>query len=114
MVIPTDARLLEPEEYGDNQCELIAKEYQNVYGGHIILIQPLTRSGAYDLGEYRGHFINKAWNKEMGIYYIDYGSKTYYFAEKDIIGDYRQNKNETVVLFDINEQHPPFPMIWHY
>lgn len=54
--LPTNA-IKPPDKYGDNECELIAKDYQEEYGGSLIFIQPVKDSGAWDLGPYNGHFL---------------------------------------------------------
>ena len=38
-VVPTDARLLEPYQYKEGECELVAKEYQKIerYGFILLL-----------------------------------------------------------------------------
>ena len=41
-----------------NNCEELARDYQDIHGGSLIFIQPLTASGSYDLGRYNGHWIN--------------------------------------------------------
>ena len=39
-IVPIDAKLLEPYQYKEGECELVAKEYQKIYGGYLIFIQP--------------------------------------------------------------------------
>ena len=109
-----DARLLQPYEYKEGECELVAKEYQKIYGGSLIFIQPLKDTGAWDLGPYNGAFINKAYNKERGIYYIDYMSQSYFTNESEILEWYMLNNNKKAIIFNMNDGGTPFPFIWHY
>lgn len=111
--MPIGTRLLQPYEYKEGECELVAKEYQKIYGGYLIFMQPLKDNGEYDLGSYNGAFINKAYNKERGIYYIDYMSQSYFKNESEIL-DYMWNTNKKAVIFNMNDGGTPFPFIWHY
>ena len=109
-----DARLLQPYEYNEGECELVAKEYQKIYNGSLIFIQPLKDNGAWDLGPYNGAFINKAYNKERGIYYIDYILQSYFTNESEILDRYMANTGKKAVIFNMNGGGTPFPFIWHY
>ncbi len=111
--LPADA-LLNPDAYEMNQCELIAKDYQIIYGGSLILIQPLKDNGAYNLGPYNGHMINKAYSKERGVYYIDWETQSYFKNETEILEWYMWNTNKSATIFNMNEDRIPFPFIWHY
>lgn len=103
-----------PGEYGDEQCELIAKDYRAIYGGDLIFIQPLKDNGAYDLGDYNGAWINKAWNKNQGSYYFDYQSQTY-FQSIDAIKDwYKMMTGKESEVFNVNQGGVPFSLIFHY
>ena len=113
-VMPADARLLQPDEYKEGQCELVAKEYQRIYGGSLIFIQPLKDNGAWDLGPYNGAFINMAYNKERGTYYIDYMSQSYFKNESEILDWYMWGTNKKAVIFNMNDGGTPFPFVWHY
>lgn len=112
--IPIDAKLLEPYQYKEGECELVAKEYQKIYGGSLIFIQPLKDDGGYDMGPYNGAFINKAYNKEIGIYYIDYMSQSYFKNESEILDWYEWRTDKKAVIFNMNDGGTPFPFIWHY
>ena len=112
--MPVGAKLLEPYQYKEGECELVAKDYQRIYGGSLIFIQQLKDNGAFDLGPYNGAFINKAYNKERGIYYIDYMSQSYFTNEYEILDWYRLNTNKKAVIFNMNDGGVPFPFIWHY
>lgn len=48
---PSNA-LREPWQYKEGECELVVKEYQKIYGGPLIFIQPLKDNGAFDFGPY--------------------------------------------------------------
>lgn len=113
-IMIVDAKLSSPWEYGDDQCELIAKDYQREYGGSLIFVQPLKDNGAFDLGPYNGHILNKAYDKDTGVYYIDYQSQSYFNNTDEILNWYYMMKGNKAVIYDMNEQHPPFSIIWHY
>jgi len=112
-VLPVNA-LKQPYDYEDNQCELIAKDYQDIFYGDLIFIQPLKDNGAYDFGAYNGHWINKAWNKELGIYYIDYGSQTYLYTIEEIKQWYEIYSGKKSEVFNINQGEAPFAIRYHY
>ena len=97
-----------------NDCEKLAKDYQQIYGGDLILVQPLKDNGAYDLGEYNGHWMNKAWTKEIGIYYYDPQENTYYSSVKSIELSFEEYWAKDVVVFNYNQGEVPFGIIWHY
>ena len=97
-----------------NDCEKLAKEYQKEHFGDLIFVQPLKDNGAYDLGDYKGHWMNKAWNKEMGNYYYDPVEKAYYNTEHAIMTDFEQKWNRKVVVFNVNKGGTPFPLKYHY
>ncbi len=103
-----------PEEYGDEQCELIAKDYQREFGGDLIFIQPLKDNGAYDLGAYNGHWLNRAWNKNQGNYYIDYQSQTYLQSVDAIKDWYRMMNDKESKVFNVNQGGVPFALIQYY
>lgn len=113
-VMPTDAKLLESYQYKEGECELVAKDYQKIYNGSLMFVQPLKDNGAYDLGPYNGAFINRAYNKERGIYYIDYMSQSYFKNESEILDLYMMITNKKAVIFNMNDGGTPFPFIWHY
>ncbi len=102
-----------PEQYGDNQCELIAKEYQNEFYGDIIFIIPLKENGAYDLGVNNGYWINKAYSKEQGTYYIDYKNQLYFQSTDSIKAWYKFMTGKNSEVFNMNQGGAPF-QIKHY
>ncbi len=106
--------LKQPYDYDDNQCELIAKDYQDKYYGDLIFIQPLKDNGAYDLEDYNGHWINKAWNKEIGIYYIDYKSQIYFYTIEEVEDWYEWTRGQKAEVFNINQEGAPFGIRYHY
>ncbi len=106
--------LKSPEAYGEEQCELIAKDYRAVYGGDLIFIQPLKDNGAYDLGDYNGAWINKAWNKNQGTYYIDYQSQTYFQSIEAIQAWYKMMTGKESEVFNVNQEGVPFGLIYYY
>lgn len=104
-----------PSEYGNNQCELIAKDFQREYNGSLIFMQPLKSNGAWDLGEYNGHFINRYYNytlkKEL---WIDYGNNLTFNSSQEAEEFFEMIWDKDYILIDLGKEHPPFPMIWHY
>jgi len=99
-----------------NDCEKLAKDYQRTHGGDLIFIQPLipNSGGAYDLGEYNGHWMNRAYNKTLGIYYYDPQMNAYYFTVHSIEVDFEEMWNKDVVVFNYNKGEVPFGLIFHY
>lgn len=114
LTVSVNAKLEEPWKYKEGECELVAKEYQRIYGGYLIFIQPLKENGAFDIGPYNGAFINKAYNKDRGIYYIDYMSQSYFNNTNEILDWYYKITGKRSVIYNINEEHLPFVMIWYY
>lgn len=106
--------LLEPSQYGANQCELIAKDYQAEYFGSLVFIQPLDESGQYDMGTYSGHWLNKVYSRPTGIIYFDYATNTTFISKEEVLGWYETMTGKEAAIFDLVEGHPPFPLIWHY
>jgi len=106
LIIPAHAEV--------NDCEKLAKDYQRSYGGDLVLIQPLKDNGAYDLGEYSGHWMNRAWNKQLGNYYYDPQENTYYSSIDGIKIFYADLWDRDVVVFNYNKGGVPFGIIWHY
>jgi len=116
LLVPQNTMALkQPLEYGINQCELIAKDYQNIYGGSLVWIQPLKDNGAYDLGEYNAHIINRVYIYNEGIIYIDYQSGFSGHNLSDVGNWYEvYSGNNAFMIFELYKERPPFPMWWHY
>lgn len=108
----------QPLEYGTNECELIAKDFQKEYGGSLIWIQPLTANGAYDFGNYNAHIINKYYDSDFegvgSIIYYDYATNTRMYSIEDIEMWYEWLWGKEVKVFDLSKERPEFSMIWHY
>ncbi len=100
----------------DNNCEQLAKEYQRVHGGDLILVQPLKDNGAYDLGHFKGHWMNKAWNSEAGNYYYNPSEKELYSqGNPDVVKrDFELKWNKQVKVLNYNKGEVPFALIFHY
>ncbi len=103
-----------PSEYGDEQCELIAKDYQREFGGDLIFVQPLKENGAYDLGEFKGKWLNRAWNKNQGSYYVDWESQTYFQSIEAIKDWYYFYEGQKAEVFNLNQGGVPFGLVYHY
>lgn len=100
--------------YNGYNCQQLAKEYQAIHDGSLIWVQPLTKDGAWDLGPYKAHVLNKAWSKEIGNYYYDPSMNSYYKSKEAIIKDMETlQMKQKVVVFDLSEQHPPFALRWY-
>jgi hypothetical protein len=112
LVTPVFALKL-PWEYGPDQCELIAKDYRAVYGGQLVLIQPLKDNGAYDLGKFNGHWINKVPSRG-GYYFYDYQYNRTFQNKQEILSWYMTTTGRKAVVFDLDEGHPPFSLHWYY
>jgi hypothetical protein len=92
-----------------NNCEYLAKEFQKENFGSLIFIQPLKQNGAYDFGEYNGHFLNHA----KGIYFDSQSGKTMYSID-EVQTWYNQMTGKKSEIWDLAIERPPFPLIWHY
>lgn len=102
------------EYYQANQCELIAKDYIRGNGGHLVFIQPLTESGAFDFGEFAGHWMNRAYSRDRGIYFYDWSTDTYFNNTKEVSGWYKNTRGKDNIVYDFAVARPDFPIIWHY
>jgi hypothetical protein len=96
-----------------NDCEKLAKDYQALYGGDLILVQPLKENGAYDLGAYNGHWMNRAWNKQIGNYYYDSETNSIFISKSEVL-EWYEFYNKKSVIFNYNQGEVPFALIWHY
>lgn len=102
-------------EYGDNQCELIAKDVQKEYGGSLVWIQPLKDNGAYDFGDYNAHIINKVYLSGVGVVYWDYQSGANMTSIDEVrtwYEWYSGGKNSEV--YDLEFERPSWGMKWYY
>lgn len=97
-----------------NDCEKLAKDYQDKHFGDLIFIQPLKDNGAYNLGEYSGHWLNKAWTKERGNYYYDSETDNYFKSESEVLDWYEWYNNKQAAIFNINQGGAPFAIKYHY
>ena len=97
-----------------NDCEKLAKDYQEEHGGYLIFIQPLKDNGAYDLGAFNGHWLNKAYNKDMGVYYYDSQTDTYLKTEQNVLNWYKMMSEKKAELFNVNKGGVPFAIRYHY
>jgi len=97
-----------------NDCEKLAKDYQKEHGGYLIFIQPLKDNGAYDFGAYNGHWINKAYNKKLGVYYYDSQMDNYFKTDLEVLDWYELTRNKKAELFNVNRGGVPFAIRYHY
>src|SRR3990170_2626665 len=95
-----------------NDCELLAKNYQREHYGSLVFIQPLKDNGAFDLGAYNGHWLNKAWNKEHGVYYYDVQDDLYFHTKAEVLDWYEWMTGKKAIVYNIQEgEVPPFGII---
>lgn len=97
-------------------CELKAKQYQQIHNGSMIFIHPVEESGAFVTGDYSGHWINRAYTKTWGIYYFDPSTDTFFGNSTEYIRDvFYRHWGKNIQMWDVNNgEHPPFPLIHHY
>lgn len=116
LVSPVSAMKL-PSEYGYNECELIAKDFQKEYGGSLIWIAPkYPSSGAWVLGEYSAHLINyKYMSGNRESYYIDYGNQRIFETKEQVALWYKTESGYDSEIFNLGDgERPPYSLIWHY
>ncbi len=104
-----------PSEYGYNQCELIAKDFQKEFGGSFVFIQPLQADGSYNLCDFCGHWINKKYiSGNEQEYFFDWSTQQIFSSEIEIQNYWFESTGNNVKIFDLSQEHPPFAIIWHY
>ncbi|HCJ67453.1 MAG TPA: hypothetical protein DHV62_09095, partial [Elusimicrobia bacterium] len=109
LTLPVNA-MKQPEEYGLNQCERIAKDFCNDWKGgscSLVWIQPLTDSGALELGDFAAHLVNKAWSKDTGLIYVDWQAQAYFQNETEIQDWYYYNTGKNSIIYDLSRGRPP-------
>lgn len=89
-------------------CETFTKEYHEKHGGSYVFIQPLTPSGAFDLGRYNGHWMNRAYSKARGTYYYDATYLRYFSNFSEVAVWYENETGHKSRIFDMGSEHPPF------
>ncbi len=107
--------LLEYWRYPNNTCELAAMQFQKVYGGDLIFLQPLNSGGSYNFGPYKGHWINYVWYEPFNrSYYIDYVNQRVFNTKDEVTQFEKKSTGTDYVLYDVNKETVPFPIIHHY
>lgn len=108
------------ETYSDGQCELAAKEFQNIYGGNLVFIAPYNReTTAWKICDFCGHWTNRIYYKGK-ILWIDYMNKEIYTSKESMRQSLQRNlqfKFEEPIdakVFVYGEDEMPYSMIWHY
>lgn len=109
IMLPTASGMKQPNEYSSTECELIAKDYQREHGGSLVWIQPLKPNGAYDMGEYSSHILNKVGNE-----YIDYGWEYRTTDINSVREVYKMATGKDSQVWDLSQSRPRFRLIWHY
>lgn len=104
-----------PSEYGYNECELIATDFQEEHGGSLVFVQPLKENGAYDLSEYGGHFLNAVYiSGNRQVFYFDWGNQKIFSTLEDAEAWYEGVYGRQVEIWNLAEEQPPFRIIYHY
>lgn len=102
-------------EYGDNQCELIAKDFQKEFGGSLVFIQPLKDNEAYDLCNYCGHRMNKKYiSGNAQEYYFDWQAQRIFSSPDEIKNWWFELTGQKIEIFELDREVLPFGIIWHY
>ena len=113
----SSAQIMSATPYTGLNCEPLAKEYQrNVpqnYSVQLVWIQPLKDNGAFDLGEFNAHIINKVWDT-TNTYYFDPSTNERYNSIEEVMANYNSREQRKAVIYNVNEVHPPFALWWHY
>ncbi len=106
--------LKQPEQYEYGQCELIAKDYQKAFYGDMIFVQPVNAYSSCDFNSL-GHWVNKAYTKERGSYYVDYKSSTYFKNIDEIKDWYEMLTDKQSEIYNVNQGgDAPFGIIYRY
>ena len=114
---PVDA-LKAPGDYGYNECELVAKDFQKAYGGSLIFIAPKSwDTGKWVICDYCGHFVNKKYisgNKKE--FYFDWQYQKIFASEEELKDWYSHEfSGYDCEIFDLGAgERPPYNLIWHY
>ena len=109
----TTQALKQPDEYDINQCELIMKDYRAQYGGNYVFILPHDERGVRDFS-IPGHWINRAYSEDLGTYYIDYETQTYFQNVTEVSDWYRIQTGRRNSVYDYAVSRPGFGMQWNY
>lgn len=88
-----------------NNCEDLAKEFQQTNGGLVIFMNPIKDNGAFELCRYCGHWMNYINNS-----YYDTQSNTHLKTIDDVKTWYYWNTGKDVVVWDMSTTRPPFPL----
>ena len=99
--------------YANNDCEKIAINAQNKYGGALIFLIGKDSDGAYIFGRYAGHWMNKIYVKELNkIQYIDYQTQQVFDNIDDARLQWQNWKGlQDSQAFDTSKESPPFSLI---
>jgi hypothetical protein len=103
------------EWYGTNQCELVAKDFQNEFGGTLVFIQPLKENGAYDFCDYCAHWMNKKYiSGNEKEFFFDWQSQKIFSSQTEIKDWWFESTGQKAEIFELDRGNPPFAMNWHY
>ena len=119
--IIANAQLLAPDQYPEGMCELAAKEFQNKFGGNMVLTMPYLNDQIIP-GKYSGAWINRVYVTGNNQYfYIDYPNQLIFSSKEETNAFYSNafknkfdNGNVESRMFVYGEDSIPFPIIWNY
>lgn len=105
-----------PSEYGNQECELISKDFQKDFGGSLVFIVPLEDNGAFVEGDYAGHFLNKIYIKgNKDYFYFDWQSQSIFTSKQEVRDWYiSMTFYNDAIVYDLSYERPPIPIRWHY
>lgn len=70
--------------------------------------------GSYNFGVL-AHIINKAYSKDLGVYYIDYETQTFLYSIEEVKDWYEYRTGYKSYVCNLNEGHGcPFNIIYRY
>lgn len=110
--------LKQPAEYGYNECELIAHDFQKEFGGSMIFIAPKSwDTGEWIKGDYAGHWVNLIYiSGDKKSFYFDYGNQRIFPDKTSLLNWYSHEfSGYDAEVFNVNAgEKPSYPLIFHY
>ncbi len=117
----SSAKLMQPSEYQEGQCELAAKEFQNRFGGELVLAYPFL-DDQFVPGRFAGVWINKIYIKHnKQDFYFYYPGQRIFSSREEVISYYSNvlknkfdNGNIEARIYVFGIDSIPFPLIFNY
>lgn len=121
LIQSSSAELMQPSEYQEGQCELAAKEFQNRFGGELVLAYPFL-DYQFVPGRFAGAWINKIYIKHNKQYfYFDYPGQRIFSSKEEVTSYYSNvfrnkfdNGNIEAKIYVFGTDSIPFPLIFNY